>query len=214
MAVTRERIVSSLQLCAAATFPRPLPVYTRYMRAGLRRSGRGHAFAIGWVVALHIVLLWLVMVSLRSPASPPAPKELVVTFQRSDHVQALKIAPPEPSIPVMMPPEIVIQNDDSAAAITSASAAMVLAPRPDPAHPNLAPAAHVQSAAASDVPVILKILVLSDGSVADASVIRSSGDGEADNDAIAFVKMRWKFLPALLEGKPIRYWTTVAVRFA
>ncbi len=214
MAVTRRRIASSLGLWAAATFPRPLPVYTRYARARLRRSGRGHAFAIGWVVVLHIALLWLVVVSLRSPASPQSPKELVVTFQRSDQAQASKIAPPEPSIPVVTAPEIVIQPDDNAAAITSASATMVLAPRPDPTHPNPAPPAHGKSAAASDVPVLLKILVLSDGSVADASVVRSSGDGEIDDDAIAFVKTRWKFLPALLEGKPIRYWTTVAVRFA
>jgi TonB family protein len=214
MAVMRRRIASSLELWAASSFPRPISVYTRYARTRLRRSGRGHALAIGGVAALHIVLLWLVAESLRSPASSQPPKELIVTFQQPDHARAVTIAPPEPSIPVLTPPEIVIERDDDAAAIASVSAAMVLAPRPDPTHPNPAPPAREQSAAAIYLPVILKVLVLPDGSVADASVVRSSGDGENDSDAIAFVKTRWKFLPALLEGKPIRYWTTVAVRSA
>jgi hypothetical protein len=42
--------------------------------------------------------------------------------------------------------------------------------------------------------------------------VKSSGKQEADMAAIAFVKSKWRFLPALMGGTAIQYWTTVSLR--
>ncbi len=104
----------------------------------------------------------------------------------------------EPSFPVVEPPRIDIDTNDSKSGIVFAPAAMVLAPRPDPAHPNPVPAEAAESGA-QRVLMVLKILVLPDGSVGDAQVVQSSGAADRDSRAIAFVKAGWRFLPAMLQ---------------
>jgi len=91
---------------------------------------------------------------------------------------------------------------------------MVLAPRPDPLRVNLPPtAAQVGAKGVGVVAVLLKILVMPDGSVSAATIVNSSGQADADRAAIGFVKANWRFIPAMLNGTAIQYWTTVAVPF-
>lgn len=104
------------------------------------------------------------------------------------------------------PPQIVIA-DDAGATLAAVPAVSILAPRPDPVHPNDAP----RVAHASGSPLVLKLLILNDGSVGDAQVATSSGDAQTDADVLAFIKEHWRFLPAMLRDTAIQYWTTVAV---
>jgi len=60
----------------------------------------------------------------------------------------------------------------------------------------------------------LHILVLPDGSVGDAEVIKSTGEPEIDRLAIGTVTNSWSYLAASIGGRPIEAWTIVIVRFA
>jgi TonB family protein len=170
------------------------------------------AAAIGLVVFLHLIILWLILWSLRLQNGPLPPRELqVVFFEQS---RAAKLQPPIIAVPeILQPPEFVIANDAPTTAPIGASAAMVLAPRPDPKHPNMPLDAGGPTLSKSALLVILKILVLADGSVGDAQIVASSGEPQNDSVAMAYVKANWRFLPALLNGTPIQYWTTVSVPF-
>lgn len=166
-----------------------------------------HARALVLVLAFHLLFLGVIALGLKLPASQPEIRELRVRFfseERSDRVAA----PPEPTLPVVEPPQIVIANDTSGL-IASVTAASILAPRPDPAHPNQALTAEHAAVSA----LVLKLLVRSDGAIGDAQVVTSSGDTETDEAALAYVKAHWRFLPAMLRDTAIEYWTTVAVPF-
>ena len=60
--------------------------------------------------------------------------------------------------------------------------------------------------------VVLRILVLADGSVARAEIARSSGQNGLDQAAVMAV-WSWQFAPATRDGTPIDAWVLVPVRF-
>ena len=169
--------------------------------------------AVALAGVLNILFVWIVADSL-SPLLSPASREIHLTltpFTHADVAPSLRV--PEPSLTVMEPPAISIQTDAPTSAPAAASASVVLAPRPDPAHPNPLPAiAEIGAGNAAAVAMVLKIMVLPDGSVIDAVVVKSSGQQETDMAAVAFVKSKWRFLPALMGGTAIQYWTTVSLR--
>ncbi len=169
-----------------------------------------------FVVLLHALLLWIILKNPLSPASSPEVAEIHVAFIRASS----DVAPPPPKLseplpPVLQPPDIVIEDDAAKSAPAGISAASILAPRPDPVHPNSAPSDLRTVADLKATPaLVVKILVMPDGTVGDASVIKSSGKSEIDEAAIAYVKANWHFLPALLNGTPIQYWITLSVPLA
>lgn len=184
--------------------------------AAVRRIRRSRARVLPGICAagLNILLLAVVVIGLRLPRTPGENELHLVLSPVTRTVVAERPAIPDVDIPIVQMPEIVIQQDTSDAP-PAVSASLVLAPRPDPLHPNPMPES-LKSAEQGAVSgsVILKILVLPDGTVADATVVQTSGKQDTDAAVMALVKTEWKFLPALLEGKPIKYWTTVAVRLA
>jgi hypothetical protein len=165
------------------------------------------ARALVLVLAFHLLFLGVIALGLRLPASQPEIRELRVRFFSEARLERSS-PPPEPVLPVVEPPQIVIANDPSGT-IAAVAAASILAPRPDPAHPN--EAVVTDRAAASGL--VLKLLVRSDGSIGDAQVSASSGDPATDSAGLAYVKAHWRFLPAMLRDTAIEYWTTVAVPF-
>jgi TonB family protein len=185
----------------------------RFVRQFKRSRARMlSSFAAG---SLNIVLLAIMVAGLRLPsAHEPQEMHLVLApLTRAETISVPSI--PNVDLPVMQMPDIVIERDAADDAPPALAASLVLAPRPDPAHPNPAP---------TDLPLdgqhravgslVVKILVRPDGTVADAAVVRTSGRSDTDLAAMDFIKAQWKFLPALLEGRPIQYWTTIIVRFA
>jgi len=60
--------------------------------------------------------------------------------------------------------------------------------------------------------VILKVLVDEKGQVADSQITSSSGDKRLDAAALEWVK-RWRYLPAVQDGRPRRVWTRAKVTF-
>ncbi len=60
---------------------------------------------------------------------------------------------------------------------------------------------------------MVKYLVREDGSVGDCNVTAPSGTPLLDDAACAMVKRRWKFKPAMQDGKPIAEFLTAEVVF-
>jgi TonB family protein len=59
--------------------------------------------------------------------------------------------------------------------------------------------------------VILRILVLDTGRIGEASVLSSSGYSALDRATLDIVKARFRYTPAMKEGKPIAVWSKVGV---
>lgn len=60
--------------------------------------------------------------------------------------------------------------------------------------------------------VVLRVLVLADGSVGSVEVAQSSGHDALDR-AAAGAAREWRFLPATRDGGPIDAWAIITVRF-
>jgi TonB family protein len=168
--------------------------------------------AVASAVVLNSLFVWIVLGSLRYPVTAADEIHLVLTpFTHADVVSLPHV--PEPTLPVVEMPEIAIQTEAPTSAPAAAAASAVLAPRPDPAHPNPLPGtAEIEAGDTAAIAMVLKVMVLPDGSVNDAVVVKSSGRPDIDMAAIAFVKAQWRFLPAIMGGTAIRYWTTVSLR--
>lgn len=60
--------------------------------------------------------------------------------------------------------------------------------------------------------VILKVLVLANGTVGDVEVVRSSGYTQLDAAALVEVGA-WAYIPAIQNHRPVAAWTLVAINF-
>ena len=90
-----------------------------------------------------------------------------------------------------------------------------LMPRADPGHVNDSPQLpHTLGAWVQSASLELRLLVRTDGTIADAEVVRSTGMVEIDQLAVSYVKANWRYLPASASGRSIEAWTTAMVRFA
>jgi protein TonB len=116
---------------------------------------------------------------------------------------------------VVPEPEIAMSPGAAGPSIAAGAMGQVMAPRPDPDFRNEPPAlpAELGGYARSAV-LVLRILVLQDGTVGDAQIVKSSGETTIDAIGVAFVKDAWRFIPASVGGQPVQNWTTVFVRFS
>lgn len=60
--------------------------------------------------------------------------------------------------------------------------------------------------------VVVQLQILEDGSIGDVRLIRSVWE-ELDNEALRVVRTLPKFSPAKIDGKPIKCWYTLPIRF-
>ena len=178
--------------------------------------------AIVGVTTIHIAVLWVLAVGMQIRALPAGIPELQLEFLSPNLGPRVAPAPPldwdfkTPEEVLVPEPLITITPDQEAGeGIVASGIAQKLAPRLDPAHVNQKP--ELPSTLGSFVTALsleLRILVLPDGSVGDAQILRSTGQHDIDRITIQTVKDSWRYLPASVNGKPIEAWTTVIVRFA
>jgi len=60
----------------------------------------------------------------------------------------------------------------------------------------------------------LRYVVLEDGTVGDVQILKSSGFSRLDQASVAMVKSRWRFQPAMQNGRPTRVSLTAEIVFA
>jgi TonB family protein len=177
---------------------------------------------IAVVGVIHIVTLWAIVAGLRTlPVTRPAP-ELQVHFISPNLGPKQVPAPPldwefqEPLAPLAPEPEIDIAPDrESPGGVMAGAVVQKLAPRLDPDHVNDRPELpRSLGVPISALSLKLLILVLPDGTVSDAKIVKSTGLREIDGLAVDHVKNTWVFIPASINGNPVEGWITVIVRFA
>jgi len=77
---------------------------------------------------------------------------------------------------------------------------------PVPTYPDMARTAGIEGSA------VVEALVDVDGSVADARILKPSGNASLDQAAVD-AAMRAKFSPAMQRDKPVRVWVSIPFRF-
>jgi TonB family protein len=206
-------LISKLQLSALEMVP-PEEVFPNLRlppilhRLGI---GRRHVIAIAVVVLIHCVFGLIFRWSLTPAVGPSKIGELRVIFLGTVKQIPLGIVTAvAPTLPLVQIP--VVSTADRPTTAAAMPASLVLAPRPNPAEPNVpASAADIGPAAIEGMSMTLKVLVLPDGTIGDATVLKSSGRADVDAAALEYVRTHWHFLPAALNDVAIQYWTSQAV---
>jgi periplasmic protein TonB len=175
--------------------------------------------AILLVAVVHILAVWAIFAGIKPRgAALPVPEFKMTVFRPA--VTPPTVPPPpewkfqQVKDAFLPEPDIQIEPDPDAPSITTTLMSQVLPPRPDPYYINKAPEAPDKLRRdALNAAVTLRILVMPDGSVEQAMLVKGTSNTELDKFTMAFVEANWRFLPATAGGKPIQDWTTVRVRF-
>lgn len=187
---------------------------------------------IGFVILFHVLLVYALMSGLAREAveqiaGPIATK--VIEEVRPD----VDEPPPPPPPPLEPPPPYVPPPPDFAIAPLPASTAPTTAitqvqtqvvappppavdvpPRENPRRPNEAPVYPPASKRAGEEGVVmLQFYVNEEGRVTEVRVAKSSGFPRLD-EAAERMAVRWRFIPATRDGKPVGYWVTRPYRFS
>lgn len=179
------------------------------------------ALVVGTVVLLHLLVFGL-FATVRPSFTAIAARELDVSVVNPQVGPSQPPAPPiswvfqAPEDIVVPEPEIdIVSQRGDPDAIVASGAGQVVPPRIDPRHVNTAPDVPYElRAQAATAAIMLRLLILPDGSVYDAKILQSSHSADLDKITLDFVKKNWRFLPPSMGGKPIEAWTTAFVRFA
>ncbi len=128
--------------------------------------------------------------------------------------------PPPPTFkqppPFVPPPDVNVDLSQSPAttAITAQTSQKLVDSAPVPSRRN--------SISANDYPplsiklseegtILVKVLIMPDGSVGDAQIVKSSGFQRLDDKTLDVIKGRWHYSPPTKDGKPIQVWWNVRV---
>ncbi len=178
--------------------------------------------AIGLVALIHGIV-FVVLARSFVPAFPArSAEEIQVNFLSPNMGPREPLAPPldwtfeTPQDVVVPQPELAITPDqEGSEGIVASAIDQNLPPRLDPAHVNERPELPgTFGDLIKGLSLQMRLRVLADGSIAQARIVRSTGEGAIDRLAIDCVRNRWRYLPASINGKPIEAWMTVIVRFA
>jgi protein TonB len=185
----------------------------------VQQNTQQRSIGIFIVIAFHILLIWALanglgttIIAKLAPDSiqlTPVEKQVVpppiIEQQEPIIEQRTKIIiDPNTSIPIefetALPPRVVgTGTDESVIAAPSLSKPKLLrASKPD--YPSAAARLGEEGATS------LKLLINTDGRVADAQLIASSGSSRLDEAAIKHAKRNWAFSPCTEGGKAVACW--------
>lgn len=181
---------------------------------------RTRAATLLFVGGLHALLFWgLGTMAFKAPAPKSTPEVTLTVFETAPEAaraEPVRLQPEftNPETVIVPEPDIVV-NDGDAPAMAAKPMTQKIPPRPDVAKPHELPSLPDQyQAFARTASLMLRILILPDGSIGEADVTRSSGARDIDAFVCSFVKGNWHYLPATVSGQPVEDWMTVVVRFA
>jgi len=113
-------------------------------------------------------------------------------------------------------PEPAVAKPQPAPSTTQEGDTVDLTPdvvKPEPltrVQPNYPPVARTQKIQGT---VILSLLVSEKGEVADVKVLREAGGSAGLNEAAVAAAKKWKFRPAVKDGKRVKVWVTYPISF-
>ena len=186
--------------------------------------------SIGFVVALHVALLYALITGLAQRIALQLPHELtavVIPVQQ----QETQPPPPQaqlqkPTLPQITPPDIQVQQQQTTPAITVQTTPQPVAPtapvNPSPVSTTasgimnthtIPPYPEMERRMGREGTVTLRIQIDTTGNVTDAQVEQSSGDQALDQAAVDWVKAHWKYKPAIQNGTAVAATAEAAVKF-
>jgi protein TonB len=201
--------------------PARLGLVVPYGTSVLYAMGRRAALLTA-VAVLHLIAFLLLSTSLRIVSPPVKEGELRMIVFNPELPPRTAPAPPTASMfkapdePDVAAPDIAISPAPGIGTGSSTNEVQSrIAPILDPAHANERPELPgTLGALIAALSLKLRLLVLPDGSIFSAHVVRSTGEAEIDRVAIQWVQANWRYLPAVVNGRPIMGRVTVIVRFA
>lgn len=192
------------------------------------RSGSGRLAGFGFVVLLHVVLIWALANGLGAKVvdvvKGPIVAKIIDTPPEVKHDEPPPPPPPaldQPPPPFVPPPEITINLPretppakaivavQSTQAVSSARSAKV-DPENPPRHPDYPPESRRMG---DEGTVVLLLYLRADGTVQEARVDKSSGFSKLDRAAVREALKSWKFRPAMDAGTAVASWFHFAVTF-
>jgi periplasmic protein TonB len=186
-----------------------------------RRSG-SRLVGLGFVVLLHIAIIYALVTALahRAAPIPPAPIETKIIAAPPPKQIALPPPPPPklalPPPPFIPPPEIKIAPPPPPPQSTAPTVITTVKP-PTPVPVRVMPHLDQRHSTQPEYPpqarrlgeqgtVLLQVLVGVDGRVLEAKLLQSSGFPRLDQAALAGAKADYRFLPGTIDGKPQPMW--------
>lgn len=183
------------------------------------------AISVGFVAALHIVVIWALLNGFAKKIVEYVPPSLKVIDIAP--VQPKTVQPPPPTtlvkptdVPTVPQPVIDIQQPQQPAttvnvqpqqpnppAVTDASVSGLTSTHSTPPYPPNARRLSEQGS------VTLKIMVTAQGAVSDAQVVQTSGYPDLDQTAVEWVKAHWRYKPAMQGGVAVASVTQAIVKF-
>lgn len=195
-------------------------------------SRRGLAFIA--IVAVHVGFFWALNSGLSHKIVQKVFGPLETNMIEEQQVKEEEPPPPPPKIeqppPYVPPPEVAIElptEAPPATAITTTTNVrpaappveappkpVTVKPRIDPKRPPSQPEYPPTSRRLGEAgTVTLEILVLENGRIGDAKVVKSSGFPRLDEAAVREVKRTWRLVPGTENGKPAQMWHQINVTF-
>ena len=189
------------------------------------RSNVTRIVGVGLVVALHVCFGYALVTGLALQAVKQFPAEIVAEVM-SPPPPPSQPPPPaqnlaQPSVPTFVPPMIQIAQAQAGTTAITAYVGLPTRTAPAPAAPASTDAVSLENT--HTIPpyplmarrmgqqgtVRLTVTVGTDGRVADAALLASSGAWSLDSAALEWVKSHWLYRPATREGRPVA--TTIHV---
>lgn len=194
-----------------------IPILRAHAAKFVARYGR--EIAMLGVVFVHAAVIYLIVLSLNVASSPVPTRETTLSLVPSGPwvahgAPAFKLQ--TPTADEVAPPHIVVADDGatvlSLSAPTGGSTVTIPAEAISGFHnPPKLPADLM--AASRLTPLRIVLTVQPDGMIASAQIDRSSGSAAIDAIALAWVKAKWRYKPALRNGIAIAETTTAIVPF-
>jgi protein TonB len=170
---------------------------------------RQRAIGLGLVGLLHVLFVWALIEGLATKIVTAIPQELKATVIAPSPKETAPPAPPQPTMVVpkntITPPEIKLDNQPSQASIQQPMAPAAASTPSTRA--NGISSTHTTPPYPSDAKekghqgtVVLHIMISAQGAVTSATVSKSSGFPELDQEALSWVTSHWKYKPAIENG--------------
>jgi protein TonB len=198
-------------------------------RAATYHAPGSRIIGIGFVVALHVALIYALVSALahRSAEVTHPPIETKIIDRAPQEKPEPPPPPPQfapPPPPFIPPPEINIRTPPPPPAqstaptvITTAKPAVVVPTRIEPridAQRSHEPEYPPQSRRLGEQgSVVLDVLVDGDGRVTQTKLVQSCGFPRLDQAALDGVKSAYRFFPGTIDGKPQPMWHRITVNW-
>lgn len=197
--------------------------------------------SVSCVIAVHVLAALLLLLPLSRPSLPVAPPDTIEPRWTVERVLPVTPLPPTAIAPKVQPPRLqpvavpvppriapsmpVVVDGGSLPATPGVDAATPVDTSPGPVGAPLA-GAQLRYAVAPPPPyprdalragiegtVLLRVLVDVDGRPLEVLVERSSGNRSLDREAVRHVQQRWRFEPALQDGRAVQAYGLVPIGF-